>query len=132
MGKQTEPLKKAVKVSLFKFVEEQEAKRKEDEEKTKKAAEVEAALSEIREAVAELRNLALAGETGMGLRMAKMRVAKATKAAQELQIDQEIIVDASQPPPAPPEPEKPTPDQEMDEQLKQTSDEHGKSREEKN
>merc|ERR1712087_183417 len=65
------------------------------------------ALNELRESVAAFRDVASSGEQGMPLRMAKMRVAQATKAAAAAGIDQEIIVEASKPPEPPPEPEKP-------------------------
>merc|ERR1712039_899875 len=81
--------------------------RKKAEEEAKKAKEVELALNELRESVAAFRDVASSGEQGMPLRMAKMRVAQATKAAAAAGIDQEIIVEASKPPEPPPEPEKP-------------------------
>merc|ERR1711920_785150 len=87
--------------------EKAEAERKKAEEEAKKAKEVELALNELRESVAAFRDVASSGEQGMPLRMAKMRVAQATKAAAAAGIDQEIIVEASKPPEPPPEPEKP-------------------------
>merc|ERR1712060_838007 len=88
--------------------------RKKEAERQRIAALREAALNEMRAAVAELRDLVAKGETGMGLRMAKMRIAKATKEAQAAGIDQDVIVEASkapEPEPAPPEPE-PAPEEE--------------------
>merc|ERR1712083_1076260 len=84
--------KKKVAEDAKQFLEDEKKKAEEaaraEEEKKKQAA-----LEELRTAVVELRKLALAGETGMGLRMAKMRVATATKASAALGIDQDIIVE---------------------------------------
>lgn len=94
--------KAAVAEDAIKMLEEEKRKVEEAAEAQRKQIR-EAAIAELSEAASELRKAAEAGEVGMAMRQAKMRLGVATKAAASAGVSQESMVEATAPPKPPPE-----------------------------